>query len=64
MVVLNPSNLVAPPSLVGVSSGWILARVILSILHLFHPCCYVRVLMPITRRATEASTGRVGCLHG
>ena len=28
MAVLNPSYLVVPPSLVGVSSGWVLARVI------------------------------------
>src|SRR5918995_5570673 len=28
VAVLNPSYLVVPPSLVGVSSGWVLARVI------------------------------------
>ena len=60
MVVLKPSYLVASPSLVRVSSDWVLARVIL---HLFHLCRYVRVLMPGTRCATEASTGRVGCLR-
>jgi hypothetical protein len=63
VVVLEPSYLVASPSLVGVYSDWVLARVILSILHLFHPCRYVRVLMPGTQCATEASTGGVGCLR-